>query len=724
MWKKMVRAVLICFFIVIVGITSYLYYLLQTTKITIEFEESKKNIINPSRGFYYQMDTSSPKLSKKIEENQIQLILLTFDLKEETGYAISDEKMEELKESLQRIKDANLKVIFRAAYGFDSEDVYKDPSDIEIILNHINQIAPILNEYKDSMLCVQAGFLGPWGEWHHSNLLGEDEEKNKKIRNQIIANWLAKLEKSITINVRRPRFIRDAIEAGLDGNRLGIHNDALLAGDNDMGTYDDVDYTRKQELEWMNQSLSLGKNGGEMPCISEYTEAENAILEFEQLHLTYLNSTYNKEVLEDWKQQQINGESVYDIISRRLGYRLSLKECTFNDDIQYNFISQFLDLQEIKMDITLQNTGFAPVPIGYQIYIVADTGEEMSFYPVEWEEDSIAVGENKFQARINLSDFYKERSQVADVIKIGILVTTNPEENNSRIQFANDELTWEDGINYIGQYERQNQKYVFNTSGFGNTSRELEEIFEVSEMNLVIFKIGKADSIFLQSKGESILIDTGEDEDATEILEYLNKIGEKKIDYMILTHFDKDHVGGADKLLERLEVSHVYQPNYETDSKQYKEYKKAIKNRNTMVHKVMAHTTIECGDMVAYIYPPKKNQYEDKNDFSLVTSIIHGENTFLFTGDAEEERLIELMEEKKELQHMFLKVPHHGRYNDQLENFLSVVNPSYAVITCSTKNPPDDEVLSSLSKNKVETYLTLDGMVYVTSDGEDITIIQ
>lgn len=65
------------------------------------------------------------------------------------------------------------------------------------------------------------------------------------------------------------------------------------------------------------------------------------------------------------------------------------------------------------------------------------------------------------------------------------------------------------------------------------------------------------------------------------------------------------------------------------------------------------------------------------------------------------------MEEKKELQHMFLKVPHHGRYNDQLENFLSVVNPSYAVITCSTKNPPDDEALSSLSKNKVETYLTL-----------------
>ena len=75
-----------------------------------------------------------------------------------------------------------------------------------------------------------------------------------------------------------------------------------------------------------------------------------------------------------------------------------------------------------------------------------------------------------------------------------------------------------------------------------------------------IFKVGKADAIVLQLEEKVIILDAGEEEDGREIAEYLKKRNLNRVDAMIITHFDKDHVGGADTVLEELEDRYDMKP--------------------------------------------------------------------------------------------------------------------------------------------------------------------
>lgn len=713
----------------------------RTSTVTMEFEESDADISNPFRGFYYQTDTSDGRLPEQIAEDDLRLLLLTFDLKEEKEGAISSAKLAELEYMLKLAKEAGIQVIFRAAYGFGSEYKYKDPENPDIILAHIGQIAPLLNEYGENMLCVQAGFLGPWGEWHHSNLLGEDEEENREIRNLIIGEWVELLEAPVTVNVRRPRFVRDAIEAGIPADRLGVHNDALLSGADDMATYDDEAYSREEELLWIDEHLNRGRNGGEMPALSEYTRPEHAAGEFERLHLTYLNSSYNKEVLDDWKTQKLNGGNAYDVIAGRLGYRLGIENISVTDELR--------GLHSIELTVRLSNSGFAAAPEGYGLYAVVDRGTDISFYPAELigEETASKGGASARKERALsggaalLADIPPEESmglrvkipvselKNSDYVRLGLLLSREAVSGDeAAIRLANDELLWENGINYIGSYRLEGRVYRFDRGTSAIAVSEGKPAEEKSRMEMVIFKIGKADAILLISEDRTLLIDTGEDEDGEEVLEYLRANDINKLDVMILSHFDKDHVGGADKIIEGVEVGTIYQPDYAKDSGQYKEYMESAEAVGVDVVTLKEPANIRCGGMEVFIYPPERDDYKEENDYSLAATVVHGKNRFFFTGDAESERMKELIGSREKIEgglaHDFLKVPHHGREDEMFESFLNEVSPDVAVITCSAKNPPDDEVATLLEENGISVYLTMEGNIYVESNGEEITVRQ
>lgn len=236
---------------------------------------------------------------------------------------------------------------------------------------------------------------------------------------------------------------------------------------------------------------------------------------------------------------------------------------------------------------------------------------------------------------------------------------------------------------------------------------------------VTILKIGKADAILLETMDYVMLIDTGEQEDAEEILELLNKKEIHKIDALIITHFDKDHVGGADQIIENIIIDRIYQPFYETDSQQYQEYRDAIEAAEVETIYVRENISFEWNDVFFEINSPKGDSYKEENDYSIVIKAVHEENYFLFVGDAEEKRLQELLEEGM-LKSTVLKVPHHGRAEENSEEFLKEVNPEYAIITCSKKNPPDKEILSILKSLGTKVFLTKDGTVIIDSDGENI----
>jgi beta-lactamase superfamily II metal-dependent hydrolase len=244
------------------------------------------------------------------------------------------------------------------------------------------------------------------------------------------------------------------------------------------------------------------------------------------------------------------------------------------------------------------------------------------------------------------------------------------------------------------------------------------------EFTVEVLKVGKADAVVLKTENGAVVIDCGEKGDGKEVLHALEKMGAEKIDYLFITHFDKDHVGGAAKVINGIEVDKIVTPDYEGDSDEYFGFCNAAEKNKAEVLALSEKMTFTLDDVLFNVYPPQKSNYDESdNDFSLVISALHGENSFLFAGDAEEERLKELKSQLK-LNHTFLKVPHHGRYNDFSESFIKSVSPKIAVITCSDKNPADEKLLDALKSASADVYLSTDGDLKAVSDGSSIKIKQ
>ncbi|NMS90845.1 MBL fold metallo-hydrolase [Clostridioides difficile] len=238
-----------------------------------------------------------------------------------------------------------------------------------------------------------------------------------------------------------------------------------------------------------------------------------------------------------------------------------------------------------------------------------------------------------------------------------------------------------------------------------------------------ILSTGKSDCILIEIGDKVIMIDTGEDKNGEQIVDKLKEKGINELDYLILTHLDKDHIGGVDSVLSSVKVKNLIQANYKKDSKQYDEYMDSLKKANVEPIVLKEKMNIVINNAEISIQPASKSEYELSNDYSIMTSINYGEHKFLFAGDAEEKRLEEFISENN-LKYDFVKIPHHGRYDKLTEAFLESISPKYAIITCSDKKAPGEEVLKILQKLNVKTFLTSDGDVVINSDGKTLSVSQ
>lgn len=245
-------------------------------------------------------------------------------------------------------------------------------------------------------------------------------------------------------------------------------------------------------------------------------------------------------------------------------------------------------------------------------------------------------------------------------------------------------------------------------------------------VKVTFFDVGKGDAILIETQKHTLLIDAGYEKTYQVIREYLVGQEIRKLDYLIVTHFDKDHVGGADWVVKDFEVGQILQPDYESDAGQYQEYCTALEEKGLQPIPLTETMQFTLDGAKFCVYPPQKEAYEEEdNDFSLVISMVYGEKSFLFAGDCEEERLKELLEQTEfDLSHDVLKVPHHGKKEDNSEDFLRAVDPEAAVITCSEKQPPGRKLYDMLQEMGVEVYLTSDGTVTCVCDGDTLQMIQ
>ena len=242
--------------------------------------------------------------------------------------------------------------------------------------------------------------------------------------------------------------------------------------------------------------------------------------------------------------------------------------------------------------------------------------------------------------------------------------------------------------------------------------------------DFTVLKAGQADAIFMQTQNHNIILDCGEKDDGDELVELLQEKDISNVDYIFITHFDKDHVGGFPEVMDNVTASNIIVPNYEGNNDEYEEYLKTVSDKGLQITSHTEDTNFILDDVLFEVSVPKKQSYaEGDNDFSLVISVTHGENTFLFTGDAEADRLTEVLFEFGR-QYDFLKVPHHGKANKNTKRFITTVKPTYSVICDSDKNPAEDETISILEFVESEIYSTRNGNISVLSDGKEIKIVQ
>jgi len=236
--------------------------------------------------------------------------------------------------------------------------------------------------------------------------------------------------------------------------------------------------------------------------------------------------------------------------------------------------------------------------------------------------------------------------------------------------------------------------------------------------------VGKGDCILIQSGSSSALIDTGYDNTSDYVVSHLRRQGVKQLDFVIITHYDKDHVGGLRTIGETFAIGETYLPGYEGADKQYRSVMSAVGDLKLKATRVTRELPLSLGPAKLTVYPSRLtyDPYADgdegnDNDLSLVTSLVVGKDSYLFAGDLEEEG-IEAYLSQTHGTFDVLKMPHHGEKSGNTDELLDDVKPQIAIITDGADDPADKKTLKLLKTAGVEVYRTAaDGTIVVTSDG-------
>ena len=245
-------------------------------------------------------------------------------------------------------------------------------------------------------------------------------------------------------------------------------------------------------------------------------------------------------------------------------------------------------------------------------------------------------------------------------------------------------------------------------------------------LSVDVLKIGKADAIVIREDEGFVVIDAGEEEDGQEVVDFLVASGAESVKALIITHYDKDHVGGADTLLEQIPVERVLVPDYEGSITDYTEFvaaaEEAHAKHGTKLQKVTEDIEFSLGSADFYIEPPASYELpagavEADNDFSLITTVTHGENCLIFMGDAEKLRIREWLAKDNSRKCNFLKIPHHGVYTAAYAELMEATMPEYSAICTSQKNPADTKSLELFRAYGTTVFETKDGDVTLVSDG-------
>lgn len=417
-----------------------------------DLTESTTELNNPIRGWYrifpfYAEDVPDFEgLSWCANESDtIALVIINIG-------AFRDEKLttnvlDNIREIIRFFKKNQYDIILRITYDHEGNAIEREPFFFTQVMEHITQLTAIINEFKDTIFVFQGMLIGNWGEMHTSRFVTASK------LNEMWKQLKVCVKDQVFFAVRKPSFWRivhpeycDMSLCDYSGN-MGLFDDAIFGSATHLGTFGaearensgwENLWNRESELEFENQLCIHVPNGGEALCGEHYLQESSmqfTIDTMKKMHVTYLNKSYDRTILELWKEwtwdlpDVWNGVNFFRYIGSHLGYRFWIQ------DSQIIYDETLSD--ELLLQVNIMNVGFANLYQEAEVFL-------------EWKDEA-----GNIYTRILEADARKWNSGTVESIKIPfkplnckVYLYVKRKKDHKHIYFANS--CDENGHVYIG----------------------------------------------------------------------------------------------------------------------------------------------------------------------------------------------------------------------------------------------------------------------------------
>ncbi|WP_155593955.1 MBL fold metallo-hydrolase [Lysinibacillus cavernae] len=245
------------------------------------------------------------------------------------------------------------------------------------------------------------------------------------------------------------------------------------------------------------------------------------------------------------------------------------------------------------------------------------------------------------------------------------------------------------------------------------------------DMRVHFIDVGQGDSILIESpKGKTMLVDGGVKGAGQQVVSYLKERGVNKLDIVVATHPDADHIGGLIPVLNSIAIEQFYDSGKVHTSQTFEEMLTLIDEKNIPYHVPKTGDTIKFDEDVTVKVLNANEQATDNNDASIVLKMAYGNISFLLTGDAGVSLEKEMMQ--YDVEATVLKAGHHGSNTSSSEDFIRAVKPKVTILSYGEGNKyghPHAEVVDRLQAIGSKIYATADiGTITVSTDGVNYAV--
>lgn len=244
-------------------------------------------------------------------------------------------------------------------------------------------------------------------------------------------------------------------------------------------------------------------------------------------------------------------------------------------------------------------------------------------------------------------------------------------------------------------------------------------------LTVTFLDVGQGNAVLVENDGMYMLIDGGDREYASFVVRYLQNTGVEKLEYVISSHYDADHLNGVVGALHAFMCSNVLAADYTADTRVYDSFCEAVTEQDVTLVYPAAGDVYTFGDAEFTVVCPDSYTAADANDNSIGIRLVYGDNSFLICGDAGESAEEAMLQSGRVLDSDVYLASHHGSDGSSTREFLQAVSPEAVVFSVGADNSyghPSERVLGDAAQIGADIYRTdVQGTIIAVSDGQKLT---